>query len=259
MKRQDFAKFVHKAQRKISKYTPEILTGVGIAGMVAAGVMAVKETPKALQNIEEKKEELGTNKLTVVDTVKSTWKCYAPAVLTGTLAAGCLIGATSVNTRRTAALATAYKLSETAFKEYKDAVIETIGEKKEETVKQKVAENRVKNTPIEQIQIVNTGKGNTLCLDPWSKRPFLSDIEVIKKAVTKLNRDMTYDMSGYVSLNDFYNEIGLEGTEAGKILGWNIADGLFEVCLDAVLYNETDPCVVVDFSIPPVHGFKKGY
>ena len=38
--------------RKIKKHSPEILTGIGIAGMISATVMAVKATPKALKNIE---------------------------------------------------------------------------------------------------------------------------------------------------------------------------------------------------------------
>ena len=39
------------------KHMPEILTGIGIAGMVTTTVLAVKATPKALELIEEKKEE----------------------------------------------------------------------------------------------------------------------------------------------------------------------------------------------------------
>ena len=41
--------------RKLKKHSPEILTGIGIAGMISATVMAVRATPKALQNIEHEK------------------------------------------------------------------------------------------------------------------------------------------------------------------------------------------------------------
>ena len=43
--------------RKLKKHSPEILTGIGIAGMISATVMAVRATPKALQNIEHEKKE----------------------------------------------------------------------------------------------------------------------------------------------------------------------------------------------------------
>lgn len=39
-------------------HSPEILTGIGIAGMITTTVMAVRATPKALILIEEKKTNL---------------------------------------------------------------------------------------------------------------------------------------------------------------------------------------------------------
>ena len=47
------------------KHSPEILTGIGITGMITAGVMAVKATPKALDllsEIHEKEVELELDK-----------------------------------------------------------------------------------------------------------------------------------------------------------------------------------------------------
>ena len=69
----------------IKKHSPEILTGIGIAGMITTTVMAVRATPKALILIEERKEEIGVNQLEAVDLIKTTWMCYVPAALTGTL------------------------------------------------------------------------------------------------------------------------------------------------------------------------------
>ena len=39
-----------------SKRSPEILTGIGIAGMITTTILAVRATPKALELIEEQKE-----------------------------------------------------------------------------------------------------------------------------------------------------------------------------------------------------------
>ena len=80
-----FKTFVQNVQKTISKNSPQILMGVGITGMFTTVVLAVKATPKALELIEETKAEQDVTELTVVDTVKSTWKCYIPAVLTGSL------------------------------------------------------------------------------------------------------------------------------------------------------------------------------
>lgn len=257
MNKPNITNFVRKVQSTLSKHSPEILTGLGIAGMVTTTILAVKATPKAMQLIEEKKEELQTEELTVVDTVKSTWKCYIPAAVTGVASTACIIGASSVNMRRNAALATAYKISETALSEYREAVVETIGEKKAEKVKERVAEKQLEKNPISNNQVVFTNNGETLCYDAWSGRYFKSDIEVIKKAENKLNRSMMMDMSGYLSLNEFYREIGLESTEAGDVLGWNIRDDLLKVHLYPKLVDEKTPCAVIDFDIPPKYDFDK--
>ena len=143
------SKFAKNAKMWTSKHSPEILTGFGIAGMITTTVLAVRATPKALKLIEDAKfEKYGEvyeeDRLTVVETVKAAWKPYIPAAVTGVASIACLIGATSVSSRRNAALATAYQLSATAFNDYREKVVETIGEKKEQVVKDKVAEKQIK-------------------------------------------------------------------------------------------------------------------
>lgn len=241
-----------------SKHSPEILTGLGIAGMITTTVLAVKATPKALVLIEDKKKELElypADKLTPVETVKATWKCYIPATVTGIASVTCLIGASSVNSRRNAALATAYNLSTTALTEYKEKVIETIGEKKEQTVRDKVAEERIKKEPVNPSAIIVSGNGNTRCFDTITKRRFTSDIEAIKKIVNELNRRMI-NGEDYISLNDFYYELGLDGSSIGDELGWNVSDGLIELEFSAQLDTDGIPCIVIDYAIAPKRGFQ---
>ena len=103
------AKSVRTAMKK---HSPEILTGIGIAGMITTTVMAVRATPKALILIEEKKNELETDQLSRKEIVKTAWPCYIPAAIVGSVSVFCLIGASSTNLRRNAARATAYTLSE---------------------------------------------------------------------------------------------------------------------------------------------------
>ena len=85
------------------KHSPEILTGIGIAGMVTTTVMAVRATPKALRLIDnaELKKANETNipyeghNLSKTEIIKVTWRCYIPAGVTGILSVVCLIGASS--------------------------------------------------------------------------------------------------------------------------------------------------------------------
>ena len=239
----------------MQKHSPEILTGIGIAGMITTTVLAVKATPKALMLIEEKKYEEELDKLTPIETIKTTWNCYVPAAVTGTVSIACLIGASSVNLKRNAALATAYTLSETALKDYRNKVIETIGEKKEQRVRDEVSKEHIERHPVVNTEVILTKKGDTLFLDPITKRYFKSDIENIRRIINELNRRMMDEM--YISLNEFYYEIGLEGTDIGDIIGWNIDKGFIDVHFSAQKADDETPCLVLDYTNRPDYNYNR--
>lgn len=248
---------IKSVQKSMSKHSPEILTGIGIAGMVTTTVLAVRVTPKALEHIKadsRRNHDGDPYAYTKKEAIKSAWKYYIPAVATGTGSVICLIGASSVNARRNTALATAYKLSETALSEYREKVIETIGEKKEKSVQEKIIEKKIKEAPVNNSEVIITGTGNTLCYDPMSGRYFYSTIEKIKAAENKLNKQMLHDICGYASLNDFYDEIGLSSTEVGEIVGWN-TDSLIDMDITAQLADDDRPCIGLIYCTRPDYGF----
>lgn len=252
--KKEIAKSFLSLKTAIKKHSPEILTGIGIAGMITTTVMAVRATPKALILIEERKEKIGAEKLEAMDMIKTAWACYIPAAITGTLSVACLIGASSVNARRNAALATAYTLSESALKDYQGKVIEMFGDKKNEAVKDAVAKDKVEKNPVITREVIITEKGNTLCYDAISGRYFKSDIEKIKKAECELNRQMLDDM--YVSLNDFYYEIGLDSVKLGDELGWNVDSGYIDLSFSSQLASDGTPCLVIDYSVAPRYDYR---
>lgn len=256
MHKPNLANLMSNTRQFVSKRSPEILTGIGIAGMITTTVLAVRATPKALQLIEEKKNDDWVDELSPLEVVKTAWKPYVPAAVTGITSVACLIGASSVNAKRNAALATAYKLSETALTEYREKVIETIGEKKEKTVRDKVAEERVKKNPVSKSEVIVTNNGTTLCFDPISARYFKSSIDKIKRAENELNKQMLHDISGYVSLNDFYDELGLDHTSVGDELGWNV-DRLIDISFSSQLNDNGEPSVVLDYLVAPKYDFYK--
>lgn len=256
MHKPNLANLMSNTRQFVSKRSPEILTGIGIAGMITTTVLAVRATPKALQLIEEKKNDDWVDELSPLEVVKTAWKPYVPAAVTGVASVACLIGASSVNAKRNAALATAYKLSETALSEYREKVIETIGEKKEKTVRDKVAEERVKKNPVSKSEVIVTNNGTTLCFDPISARYFKSSIDKIKRAENELNKQMLHDISGYVSLNDFYDELGLDHTSVGDELGWNV-DRLIDISFSSQLNDNGEPSVVLDYLVAPKYDFYK--
>ena len=256
MSKSKMAQLMRVAKTSITKHSPEILTGIGIAGMITTTVLAVKATPKAIRLIEEAKEEKGED-LTKAETIKTCWKAYIPAAATCVASTACLIGASSVSIRRNAMLATAYKLSETAFSEYKEKVVETIGDEKEKIVREKVSEERIKKNPITKNEIIMTDYGDTQFYETLSGRYFKSDIEEIKKVVNYLNKDMLQDMFGTISLNEFYDELELERIDLGDELGWRVDKGLIEIDFTSKIADNGKPCIVLDYINAPYYGFDK--
>lgn len=248
-------KFINGVKTTLDKNSPAILTGIGITGMLTTTVLAVRATPKALSLIDQAENEK-CDDLTALETVKAAWKPYIPAIIAGTVSTACLIGANSVNARRNAALATAYKLSETALIDYRSKVIETIGEKKEQVIKEKVDKERIEKNPVSKNEVfITSNNGNTLCYDVISGRYFKSDIERLKRVENELNKRMLNEM--YISLNEFYNELGLQCTSLGNELGWNIEDGLMDLHFSSQIADNGEPCIVVDYHIAPRYGFER--
>ena len=255
MNKSGLKRTIKSAERVLTKYSPGILTGIGIAGMIGATFMAVKATPKALYLIETKKEEAEVEELTPIETIRTCWKCYIPAALTTVVSAACLIGASTVSAKRNAALATAYSISEAALREYQEKVVEVIGEKKEKAVRDAVAKDQIERDPVTKSEVVIIdSNSNTLCYEPLSGRYFKSTIDKIKKAEIKLDRQMIQEM--YVSLNDFYWEIGLDGTDLGDKMGWNLSKGYMDLSFSSQLADDGTPCAVIVYGIPPVYDYQ---
>lgn len=261
-------KFIKTVKRGFGKRSPEILLGLGIASAITSTVLAVKATPKAMELLAEaEKENINRqikegvpgpevkNGLPSAQVVKTVWKCYIPAAISGAASIACLLGSHSVNAKRNAALATAYKLSETALNEYREKVVEEIGEDKEKVIRDKVSQKHLDEKPVSKNEVVITGTGKQLCYDGISGRYFESDIQTIRAAVNKINETMVYEM--YAALNDFYNEIGLSNTDMGDELGWNLDDGLLEISYGAMVADDGRPCITLDYRIAPRYDFSK--
>ena len=255
MDKSNITNIIKSIKASISRHSPEILTGIGIAGMVTTTILAVKATPKAIKLIEAEKRAKHVDALSPVDTVKTVWKCYIPAAMTGVSSIACLIGSNAINAKRNAALTTVYTLSEMARNEYKEKVIETIGEKKERTIKEKVDAERIKRDPVSKKEVIITEKGTTLCYDHVFGRYFKSDIDIINRAMNKINREIVINM--YASLNDFYAELGLSPVEMGYDLGWNIDDGTIEIEPSSQLADDGTPCLVIDYSVSPKYNYSR--
>lgn len=228
-----------------SKHAPEILTGLGCGGFISSLVLTAKAAPKAEKHIEEAQAE------TIKEKAAACYKDYLPAGITAAASVGCVVAGATVGHKRYASLATAAGLTEAAFSEYRDSVKEIVGEEKEkevvENVKKKV-EGRGENTTMV------LGNGKIPCLDTASGRYFQSSAIELRKVENELNREL--NDSCYVSLNDFYDMVGLNSTVIGDEVGWSSNDRI-DIELTSGLTPDEMPCLVVDFLKRPTSGYRE--
>lgn len=250
--------FIKSTKKTLIKHSPEILHGLAIAGAITGAVLMVPSTIKALDLIEEEKQTRSEEEdvrieqaiLTKKEIVKTTWKCYIPSALLLATSTACIILGDKTTTKRTTALAAAYKLSEVALQDYKDAVVETIGEEKARVVKEKAAQKKVDRTKNDEVYIL--GDGKVWFFEPISYRYFQSEVADVKNAIANLNYRMTSGMEETITLKEFYDEIGLKYSIDTPDIGWGLyKEGLIKIDFVATTMENGNPCLMLDYETQP--------
>ena len=192
-----------------------ILTVLGGVGVLATSVMAVKATPKAMQLIEEAKEEKGDG-LTKWETIQVAGPTYIPAALVGIGTITCIFGAHMVNKRTQAALMSAYALLDQTHKEYKKKVTDIYGTEADQKVRTEIAKDHYDEKEFEEVEEDDV---KILFYDQFSRRYFRSTMEDVLKAEYNTNRQLAVNTGVY--LNEFYEFLDIAPITAGQELGWS--------------------------------------
>lgn len=253
MNKEGFNETVSTVGHFLERTSPTWMTGLGIGLLFTAIGLGVRATVKTQGRLEALKKKKGAEKLTAKETVSAAWKDYIPTVVSAVGGAALIIASDHTSNTRNAALATAYTLSETALHTYRQKVAETIGEKKEQRIREEAQSEAAENRPEFKSPVIVTPLGSVQCFDVLSGRPFTSDREAINKAVNEINRRLRDEM--YISLNEYYDEIGLSHIPIGEYIGWNIDKGYAEAEFSATLVDGV-PRMVVDLNAVPDYKFE---
>ena len=175
-------KIVQKAQVFVKRNSSTILTVLGGAGLVATTVMAVKETPKAMELIKQSEEEKG-DKLTRLEVVQAAGKVYIPTIIVGASTLACIFGANALNKRKQAALMSAYALLDSSYKEYKNKVDELYGKEAGQEVQASIARDKYDD-------FIEIEDDKELFYDAFSGRYFNSTTYDVLRAEYNLNRKL---------------------------------------------------------------------
>jgi hypothetical protein len=249
---------VKRLQKASADNAPTILTAIGATGLITTAVLTGQASFKAAEVLARTNPEYrdGTDSVHKLDSREKAeliWKFYIPAVGTGAVTLVCIIAANRIHTRRAAALASAYTISQELFREYKEKVLEKLGEKKEQEVRDEIAKDRLKKPPAEIFMI---GTGEVLCYDMHSGRYFINSLEGLKKGENDTNYQIIH--SDYASLTDYWDRIGLPKTSESDELGWS-TDARLEVNYSSLISEDGKPCITIRFTTIPIRGYYAVY
>lgn len=250
-----FRNLIHRAQKSASDNAPTLLTAVGVVGTVTTAVLTGKATYKAtLVLLDDEIERAKTDAAPIEpkEIVKMVWPVYIPAVAVGTTTIGCILMSNRIGTRRAAAMAAAYSLSEKTFSEYRDKVVERLGAKDEQAVRDELAQQRADANPASEAKIYVTDTNEALFLEALSGRYFRSSVEKIRKAQNDINHEIVGGF--YAPLSKFYSKIGLPNTSISDELGWNATD-LLEVQFSAIITDDGQPAIEIMYEVDPIRDY----
>lgn len=260
------AQQISKAKFLLENHSTTILTGVGVGGTIATSVLTSRASFKAARLIDNELEVrlLGwregeaddpPEEMSKVQMVKLTWMLFLPPVAAGVTTITAIIVANKISSKKIAALAVAGGISERALQEYKDKVVEKLGDRQNQKIRDEVAQDRIDNHPPGEVIIA--GSGEVLCYDMLTGRYFNSTVETIKQAENKINHEMLNTMGA--SLAEFQEELGLPSTPYTDSVGWSGGGDLVHVILSTTMSPDKRPCIAIDFDRTPTLEYSKMY
>lgn len=226
-----------KTQRFIKRNSSVFLSCVSCIGVVVTAITVAKDTPKALQLIDEADENTDTE-LSKWDKVRIAAPAYIPAIVSGTVTIACILGINVLNKRQQASMASAYAFLDQSYKKYRRKVVELYGDEADKEIMDAIAIEESQTVyPYATGILQNTAQyleedysDPILFYDSFGHRYFQASLEQVMQAEYYINRD--YTLSGCVSYNNFCDFLGLTHKEEGDRIGWNLEDGIYWIDFD---------------------------
>jgi hypothetical protein len=238
----------NRASKQLQLHSPELLTAAGVSGVVTTSYLVGRASYEASKIIEADEGTGGVaadRKQRMKERVSQVWRLYIPATASGVVTIVCIVGASKASGRRTTAAIGAYSLTELAFSEYKEKVVEQLGVGKEKQIRDDLAKEKVTRYPTSSREIIIVGGGHVLCCELYTHRYFRSDMETLRKAMNDINAKIVNDP--YVTLDEFYELIELPYTSNSSHVGWD-SDKLLALEFTTAMADGGEPCLAFEYN-----------
>lgn len=228
-----------RALLQIQKHSPVILTSIGVAGLLGAGVLAAKATLKLEETVDKgnlrlehakisaEDGELTPRKKTVVlvHNAADIAKLYWVPITVATGSTIFILGAHQILNRRNAALVVAYQGLQTAFNNYRERVVEQYGAE---------VDNDFRLGLRDEVVVGEDGKKSTVkVLDRASTNEYLFEFgpanpnwvgnaehnDFFLRGQQNILNDRLR-ARGHLFLSEVLDNLGVERTPASIVTGW---------------------------------------
>lgn len=224
-----------------------VAAGVGVITTAYLTGVASYEAALIIKGHEEGEGIYADRRERVIERTKLVWKLYIPAGISAISTIGCIAGSNRIASKRALAATTALAFTERAYSEYRDKIVQEFGERKDQSIRDQVVADQIKENPPPAYII--SGAGNVLCCELFTGRYFTSDMETLRKAQNDLNDKLL--KHDYATMSDFYYMIGLPPTGVSSHHGWESTKQMALV-FSTTLSDDNRPCITFEYNYTKV-------
>ena len=223
----------------LRRNSPTILTAFGVAGTVTTAVLAARAAHIAAERSADEEPLPEEPKEKVKVYFERNWAYYVPACSTGVVTVGCIIASQKASSRRVAAAQAAFVITERALADYREKVVELLGENKDQKIYDEVIQDRVTADGNKSTHII-VSDGEVLCREEFTGRYFTSDMQKLRKAVNDVNELLI--ARDYIYLDTLYDMLGLNYTTQSSQMGWR-SERLLGFEFSSAITEDGRPCL----------------
>ena len=243
----EMKKIINKVKFNVVKHSPEILMGLGIAGVITSTVLACRSTLKVQEILDYKEENMNNIKevlderredyteedarkdktIIMTTTAIRIMKLYIPSVIIGAGSIACLLESHNVMRNRNAGLAAALAATTESFKQYRERVTEKYGDEVDKEmrygIKKEKKEKDGKKTKEEIVVGCDEKELSGYARYFNENNINSSDDPQFNSMFLRQNQNWANDKlisQGYLYLNDVYEALGFPKSKAGQVVGW---------------------------------------
>lgn len=289
-------KGMNKITLLAKKNSPQLMVGAGVVGMVGTVVLASKATLKVEEIVDDAKEKLEMinqvqmnpedyaeyhtddaqkdKTIIYIQSAIKFGKLYAPSIILGTVSILSIVGGHRILQKRNVALGAAYKVVDSSFRKYRSKVVEELGQEKDDWFRHGIKKEKIEVTETDDKGKTKVVKKDANVINPndismyarffddgnknWKKTPEYNLIFL--KSQQNYANDLLLSR-GHIFLNEVYDMLGMDRSQAGAIVGWVLGEG--DNYVDFGIYdniaengsgfvNGWEPTTLLDFNVDGV-------